>query len=427
MVEQSVSAAAPASAAPDVSSGRAPPASAAPVSEETPARAGAAGGRRAVLALVALVVVVGAVLYWLHARQFEETDDAQVDGNISSVSPRISGNVSGVLAVENQPVKEGDVLATIDPVDLRIAVEQARAQVAQAQAQLEAEDPSVPIIQTTNQTAIASAGSDMAAAQAGLSAARKEVDQLTAQLAQAEANDRQAQLEKVRSERLVAQGAVSEAEYDQRVNAAAASAANVLALRGSLDAARDRVSQQQAQMIAIASRFREVQSNAPRQVATRQATVFVRQAALDLAKAQLEQAERNLGYATIQAPIGGIIAKKSLSVGDHVAPGQQVIAIAQTDALWVTANFRETQLERMHPGQPVTVHVDALDLDLHGSVESVGGATGSRLSVLPPENASGNYVKVVQRIPVRIRLDPGQAGLDRLRIGMSTEPKVTVR
>jgi membrane fusion protein (multidrug efflux system) len=171
----------------------------------------------------------------------------------------------------------------------------------------------------------------------------------------------------------------------------------------------------------------EITSNAPRQMETRRASVLVRQAALEVAQAQLAQAQRNLSYAKIVAPVAGIVAKKAIAVGDHVAPGQLVVAIAQLDSLWVTANFRETQLGRMHPGQHAAVHVDAIDVDFEGSVESLGGATGSRLSVLPPENASGNYVKVVQRIPVRIRLEAGQAGLDRLRIGMSVEPKVSVR
>ena len=175
------------------------------------------------------------------------------------------------------------------------------------------------------------------------------------------------------------------------------------------------------------SRYTEVKTNAPRQVATRKASVVVRQAALELAQAQEAQAENNLSYAKIVAPVTGIVAKKSIAVGDHVAPGQQVVAIAQTDELWVTANFRETQLERMRPGQPASDPRRRARPDLRGSVESIGGATGSRLSVLPPENASGNYVKVVQRIPVRIHLDPGQARLDRLRIGMSVEPQVTVR
>jgi membrane fusion protein (multidrug efflux system) len=402
------------------------PAAAAPTSAAVPAKK-ASSRRPLVIGAVVLALAATGIAYWTHARKYEETDDAQVDGSISNVSPRISGNVSAVYVVENQPVKQGDVLAEIDPVDLQIAVDQAKAQVAQAQALLEAEDPSVPITLTSNKSAVASAQSDLAAAQAALSGARADVQQLTAQLAQAQANDRQAQLEKERSEKLVAQGAVAQSDYDARVNAAAATAAAVEALRQSLAAAKDRVRQQEAQMGAIGSRLVEITANAPRQVETRKASVIMRQAALDLAKAQLAQAERNLQYAKIVAPVTGIVAKKSIAVGDHVAPGQLVIAVTQTTDLYVTANYRETQLERMQPGQPATIHVDALDVDVHGTIASVGGATGSRLSVLPPENASGNYVKVVQRIPVRINIDPGQPGLERLRIGMSVEPTVTVR
>jgi membrane fusion protein (multidrug efflux system) len=376
---------------------------------------------------VVLALAAVGVSYWAHSRHFEDTDDAQIDGSISNVSPRVSGTVSAVYVSENQVVKAGDPLADIDPVDLQIAVDQARAAVAQAQAQLAAEDPSVNITETSNQSAMSSAQSDLAAATAALSAAKKDVQQLTAQLAQAQANDRQAQLEKERSEKLLAQGAVSQSDYDMRLNAATATAANVAAIEQSLAAARDHVAQQQAQLGALQSHLTEVTSNAPRQVETRKASVIMRQAALDLAKAQLAQAEKNLSYAKIAAPISGIVAKKAIALGDHVAPGQLVIAISQTEDLYVTANYRETQLEAMHTGQPATVHVDALDTDLHGSVESIGGATGSKLSILPPENASGNYVKVVQRIPVRIKLDPGQSGLDRLRIGMSVEPSVTVR
>jgi membrane fusion protein (multidrug efflux system) len=384
--------------------------------------------RRRLIAIgAALVIAVAGAAYWLHARRFAETDDAQIDGNISNVSPRISGIVTAVYVIENQLVKAGDALAEIDPTDLQIAVQQSRAQVAQAQAQLESEDPSVPITMTTNQTGLASARSDLASSEAALAAARKEVSQLTAELAQATANDRQAQLDKERSQRLLAQGAVSQADFDLRNNNAAASAANVNAIEQSLAAAKDRVKQQEAQIVAVQSRLSEVTANAPRQIATRQATVLFRRAALDLANAQLAEAEKNLSYTKIIAPISGVVAKKSIALGDHVAPGQQVIAIAPVDDLWVTANYRETQLERIQPGQPASIHVDAINLDLRGTVESIGGATGSVLSVLPPENATGNYVKVVQRIPVRIHIDPGQPGLERLRIGMSVEPKVTVR
>jgi membrane fusion protein, multidrug efflux system len=395
--------------------------------QQAPSVAKRASRRPLIIGGALAVLAVAGLGYWLHGRHFEATDDAQIDGTISDVSPRVSGNVSAVYVVENQPVKAGDALADIDPEDLRISVEQARASVALAQAQLEAEDPSVPITLASNESAVASAGSDLAAAQAALSGARSEVEQLTAQLAQAVANDRTVQLEKDRSQKLIAQGAVAQADFDQRVNAAAASRANVDALEQSLAAAKDRVTQQVAQLVALRSHVAEIQVNAPRHVATQKATVDARHASLDLANAQLAQAERNLAYAKIVAPVTGIVAKKSIAVGDHVAPGQAVVAIAETASYWVTANFRETQLEDMHPGQPARIHVDALDADLHGVVESIGGATGARLSVFPPENAAGNYVKVVQRVPVRIKLDPDQSGLDRLGVGMSVEPEVTVR
>jgi membrane fusion protein (multidrug efflux system) len=383
--------------------------------------------RRVILLVVVAALAAAGVAYWLHARRFEETDDAQVDGNISNVSPRTSGPIKAVFVVENQHVDESQLLAEIDETDLQIAVDQAHAQVANAEALRQAEDPSVPITQASNESALASAASDIAGAAAGLSAAKKEVAQLTAQLAQAEANDRTAQLDKERAAKLIGEGAISQSDFDARNNTAAASSANLDALRQSLAAARDRVNQQQAQIAALQSHLVEVRSNAPRQVATREASVVSRQASLDLAKAQLAQAEKNLSYGRILAPVKGIVAKKSVALGDHVAPGQELMAIAQNDDLWITANYRETQLEQMHPGQATKVHVDALNRDFTGSVESIGGATGSRLSVLPPENATGNYVKVVQRIPVRIRLDHGQPGLEDLRIGMSAEPSVTVR
>jgi membrane fusion protein (multidrug efflux system) len=412
---------APTSMAQDTLPGTAVPESVAP------ARPATASRKRVFIVGGVLAAVAAAGTYWVHTRQYEETDDAQIDGTISNISPRIMGTVTAVHVIENQTVKQGDPIAEIDPTDLQIALDQAKAQVAQAQAQLAAEDPNVSITLATNVSAVSSARSDLTGAEAALSGARNDVQQLSAQIVQAEANDRQAQLEKQRSERLVAQGAVAQADYDQHVNAAAATAANVDAIRQSLAAAKDRVAQQQAQITAFQSRFTEVKSNAPRQLATRTASLSVRQAALELAQAQEAEAEKNLSYTRIVAPVTGIVAKKSIAVGDHVAPGQQVVAIAQTDDFWVTANYRETQLEHLRAGQPATINVDALSETLTGTVESVGGATGSRLSVLPPENAAGNFVKVVQRIPVRIHFDAGQPSMDRLRIGMSVEPQVKVR
>ncbi|MFO0727556.1 MAG: HlyD family secretion protein [Myxococcota bacterium] len=376
---------------------------------------------------VASVVALAALAYYVRSRGYEETDDAQIDGTLSSISARVPGTIQAIAVVENQRVKAGDLLAELDPRDLEVSLAQAKALVAQAEAQLRAEDPSVSMTETSNLAALSGASSDLASAQAGLSAARKEVEQLTAQLAQLEATDRNVQLDRERSSRLVHSGAVTQAEFDSRNNAAIASTAAVEALKQALAAARDRVLQREASARAAESRKTEVQSNAPRQVETRKAALLVRQAALDLARAQLEQAELNRSYARITAPSDGIVGKKSVAVGDRVAPGQQLMAITQAEGLWVTANFRETQLARLRPGQHAKVHVDALDSELEGELESIGGATGSRLSVLPPENASGNYVKVVQRIPVRIRLNPGQSGLDRLRPGMSVEPEVSVQ
>ena len=401
-----------------------------PVSAANPPLAkvsGPASRRRFIVVAVVLVVAGAAAAYWVHERQFEETDDAQVDGTISNVSPRVSGNVSSVRVTENQAVKAGDVLAEIDPTDLQIALDQTKAQVAQAQAQLDAEDPNVPITVASNASALTTARSEIAGSQAALSAARKDVEQLTAQLAQAKANDRTAQLEKERSSKLVAQGSVPQSDFDQRNDNAAASTASVDAIAQALAAARDRVTLQQTQIVSAQSHLTEVSTNAPRQVAAREASVLFRRAALDLAKAQMAQAAKNLSYATILAPVSGIVAKKSVAVGDHVAPGQEIFAITQSDSLWVTADFRETQLERIQPGQSVSIHIDALNLDLHGSVESMGGATGSRLSVLPPENASGNYVKIVQRFPIRIRIDKGEDPNHDLRPGMSVEATVKVR
>jgi membrane fusion protein (multidrug efflux system) len=385
------------------------------------------GKKRARLLVVAAVVLVAVAIYVWHGRKFEDTDNAQVDGNISSIGPRVSGTVIAVRVVENQTVQAGDTLFEIDPTDLEVAVAQAKAAVAQAAAQLQAEDPSVPITEASNLAAVAGASSELVSATAGVSAAEKDVEQLTARLVESEGNARLADADRQRAEQLLKGGAMARADYDRRITAAQTAAADAQAVRQALESARQRVRQQKAQVGATQSRLTEVRKNAPRQVETRRASVLFRQANLDVAKAQLAQAELNLGYAKVRAPVAGVIGRKAVNVGDHVAPGQQLIAIAQVSDLWVTANFRETQLELVRPGQSVDVHVDALEGSFSAKVESLGGVTGSRLSLLPPENASGNYVKVVQRIPVRIRFDPGQQGLDRLRPGMSVEPRIRVR
>ena len=359
------------------------------------------------------LVAVAALLWWLHARKFEDTDDAQVDGYITAVSSRVTGTVLRVLVEDNQAVKQGDVLVELDSADLEVAVAQARAAVAQAGAGVAAEQPTVSITATSNRATVQSAEDEVANAEADLEAARRDLDQTLA-------SNRFAQQQKERASQLLASKTVPQAEFDQRASAADVAQAAVAA-------AHKRVDQRQARLKTAQARLVEARANAPRQLVAREAGVSVRQANLELAQAQLHQAQLNLGYAKVVAPVAGIAGKRSVNVGDRVQPGQQLMSLTQNGELWVTANFRETQIERMRQGQHASVHVDAIDRDYEGVVQSFAGATGSRYSLLPPENASGNYVKVVQRIPVRIKLEQGQPEMERLRPGMSAEPKVRVR
>jgi membrane fusion protein (multidrug efflux system) len=397
----------------------------APAAEATPAKKPSIA--RFVVGGVLLVGLAGGFTYYRHGLAHEETDDAQIDGDVSSVSPRVAGTIKNVFVKENQIVNVGDPLVELDPADYEVAVALAKAQVAQAEAQLNADVPAVAMTETTNVTSIATSGSDIANAHADLAGAEAALGQAEAQLAQMKANQKLAEIELDREQKLAASGSTSGAQIDAKTAAAEAARAATSAAEESKRAAKDRIAQARARLSTSVSRAGEVKENAPRQVASRQATVDWRRANLDAAKAQLQQAELNLKYTKILSVVSGIVGRKSVSLGDRVQPGQQLMAVTQVDHVWVTANFRETQLREMRVGQPVKVHVDALGRDFTGSVESVSGATGSRYSLLPPENASGNYVKVVQRIPVRIKLDPGQPDLDRLRPGMSVEPDVQVR
>ena len=378
----------------------------------------AAAGRKSKLRLriavgAAAVLALGAFFWWLDARKYEDTDDAQIDGNIGAISPRVPGTVTAVHVVDNQAVKEGDLLVELDPTDLEVAVAQARAAVAQAEAAYQAESPNVAITETSNRASVTTAEDEVDTARAELAQAQRDLDQ-------AQAQNRLAQLQLARGKQLVVTNTISQADYDERASAADVEHANA-------EAAKQRIAQKQARLATAETRLRETRQNAPRQLVAREANVEVRKANLALAQAQLRQAQLNLGYAKVLAPAVGVIGRESVNVGERVQPGQQLMALTQTGDLWVTANFRETQVEKMKVGHRASVHVDALDRHYGAQVESFAAATGSRYSLLPPENASGNYVKVVQRIPVRIRFDPGQPEMDRLRPGMSVEPKVKVR
>ena len=382
--------------------------------------------RNIVIAVVVLLLLVPGILFWLNSRHFESTDDATIDGHISAVAARVAGTVTAVYVDENQFVKEGQVLADLDPRDYKVALDQARSQLRQAQAQSQAEQPNVPVTVVTNQTNISTAGSSVIAAEAGVAAAQRTYESALAKVREAEANNVKAQADVARYRPLAEKDEVPREQFDQVVANAKALEATVEANRATAAAARRQVDQSREQVTQAQQRSAEAQQNAPRQIAIRQANVAIREASAQAARAQVEQAQLNLSYAKILAPVGGIIAKRVAEVGQHVTPGQQVALVSQLDDLWVTANYKETQLRRMQGGQSVRVYVDALDATFDAYVEGMPAASGAVTSLLPPENATGNFVKVVQRLPVRIRFKKDQQGLNRLRPGMSVEPKTRV-
>jgi membrane fusion protein (multidrug efflux system) len=379
-----------------------------------------------IIGAVILVAVVG-LLWWLHGRHFEDTDDAQVDGHTSGIAARIPGNVVAVYVDENQFVKAGEVLVDLDPRDNKVAVEQARSQWMQAQAQTQAEQPNVPVTETTNQTNIANASSEVTGSEAGVEGAERDYEAALAKIRESEANNAKAQLDVERYRPLAEKDEIPKEQFDQVVATAKALAATVTANQAAAASARRQVDQRRAQLRESEQRAEETRRNAPQQIAIRQANVLSRQSSAQAAHAQLDQAILNLQYCKIVSPVNGVVSKRIAEVGEHLTPGQQVMLVTQLDDMWVTANFRETQLRKMHAGQSARIHVDALDGDFDGYLDSMPAASGSITSLLPPENATGNYVKVVQRLPVRIRFKKGQTGLDRLRPGMSVEPKITVQ
>jgi membrane fusion protein (multidrug efflux system) len=377
------------------------------------------------VALIALAIAVALGIWLVHYfGTFETTDDAQVDGNVSAIGARIAGTVMAVHVENNDRVGPGDMLVQLDPADYEVAVAQAQANFDQARNQRAGEAPAVPITTVTNRTSIATSEKDVASARAEVAGAIRDQDAAIAHLKEAEANDRIAQVELGRSSHLVEAGAVPEEDFDERRATADARAAAVTAAQANVESSRHRVEQARAKLAEMEARLAQARENAPGQLTQTSANLDARDSAVHAAQAALDQARLNLDYTRIVAPVAGIVGQKSANVGDRVQPGEELLAVVQVDDLWITANYKETQLRRMHPGQRAEVKVDALGQTFRGRVESLPGATGARFSLLPPENATGNYVKVVQRLPVRIKLDPGQQGLDRLRPGMSVEPKV---
>lgn len=408
---------------PDAARPATPPAGSAVPASDTPP-----GRRRAFLIffLVLVVLAVAGLLYWFHVRQFESTDDAQVDAHLNPISARVDGTITHVYVDDNQTVRAGDPLIDLDTRDFQAALDVALAQLSQARSMVIAQQPNVPITEVENTTNISAGTADVANAEAALAAAEHDRESSAAKLAESEANNARAQADFARYKLLIAKEEVSQQEYDQILAAAKAQAATVAANQAGLQSAARTVDGRKAQLEQAQSKLTQYQHNAPRQIAIRRATVKSDQASAQSAQAQVEQAQLKLNYCKISAPVNGIVMRRSAEVGAHVTAGQQLLQVAQISDMWVTANFKETQLRNIRTGQSTSIHVDALKRDFEASVESIGGSTGAVASVLPPENATGNFVKVVQRIPVRIRFKPNQSGLELLRPGMSVEPDVRI-
>jgi len=373
-----------------------------------------------------IVLVVAGFFLWRYFTSYESTDDAQIDGHLNSISARVSGHVVKLLVEDNQFVAAGTPLVQIDPKDYQVALDRAQAYYADSLATAQAAQVNVPLTNVNTTAQEAAAQADVENARAGIAVARQQYDAANAQLAQAEANNVKAQNDLVRYKQLVDKQEISQQQYDQAIATAKASAAAVDAARDGAAAAQQQVTQAQSRLAQAQANLRAAQT-VPQQMAVTRSKAQSAEAQAERYKAELEQAQLNLQYTTIVAPISGVVTQRSVEVGQNVSIGQELMKLINLDDIWVTANFKETQLRRMRVGQRVTISVDATGKEYKGRVQSIAGASGAITSLLPPENATGNYVKVVQRIPVKIIFDAGETREHVLRPGMSVEPRVWIR
>ncbi|MFZ0631546.1 MAG: HlyD family secretion protein [Acidobacteriaceae bacterium] len=395
--------------------------------EEQPEHPAGRSRRRFIIIGLVAVLAVGALLFWWHSTYYEDTDDASVDGHLVQISSRITGHVQDVKVDQNQYVDAGTVLVQIDPTDYQTAVNQAEANLEAAEASYEAARVNVPVIHINTGSNLNNANADVASATSSIAQSEKQLQAAQARVTAAKANATKTKLDLERYTPLVQNDVISKQQFDGAVAAAAANEANVNEAEANLIAAQDAVRIARDRLVQAQSSQKYAET-APQQVEIQKAKADQAAAQVDQARAQLAQAKLNLSYCQIFAPVAGIITTKNVENGQNVGVGQALMTLVDLDNIWITANFKETQLESMRIGQPVTIHVDAYDRDYDGKVTQIGGATGSMLSLFPPENATGNYVKVVQRIPVRIDLTKPNEDKDHsLRPGMSVEPKVRVK
>ena len=408
--------------------------------EKTEAPAG--NGRRwRIGAVVLVVLLVIATVVWLRSRGRESTDDAQVDGRITQIAARVGGPVIKVAVDNNNHVKANDLLVQIDPRDYQVAVDRAKAELADAQANAAAARTGVPIARVETSAGVNTATGGLRQAQAGVASAEHEVQVAQANLVAAQAHQREREATAVKAAKdvdrlrpLVEKDEIPRQQFDAAVAAsdaarAAADAAksDITAAESGVTVAEQRVAQARGSA-EQASASLETAKTAPQQLQVTQAKAASADARVQQAQAALEQAELNLQYTTVKAPTDGVVSRKSVEIGQVIQPGQPLLALVNLADTWITANFKETQLKSMRPGQKADVSVDALGgRTFKAHVDSIAAATGAKFSLLPPENATGNYVKVVQRIPVKLYLEPGEDPDHLLRPGMSVTPTVYVK
>ena len=379
--------------------------------------------RRTLLILIAVaVLLVGGAFLWRYFNSYESTDDAQADVHLYPVSARISGYVVRVKVEDNQWVQKGTVLVEIDPQDYEVAAAQAQANLSNAEATAQSLNVTVPITTVNTTSQLKFTASDIENARAGIIAAERQLTAAHAQLDESEANNVRAQDDLRRYKLLVDKREVAEQIYDQALASAKSSSASVAAARANESAAGQFVAQAQSRLAQAQANHQSAETG-PQQVSSTRSRVRAAIADVEQKRALLLQAQLNLQYTKIVAPVSGAV-NKTVVVGLNIQPGQQLLTVVPLDEVWVTANFKETQLRRMRVGQRAQIHVDSSGKTLKGHVDSIAGATGPLFSLLPPENATGNYVKIVQRIPVKIVLDQGENRDHQLRPGMNVVPDV---
>lgn len=395
--------------------------------------------RLIVIAVLVVAIIVAIPVYTYYSVR-ESTDDAQVDGHVIPISPRISGNVLSVLINDNQSVKAGQELVRLDPADYKVAVAQAEANLSGSEADTLESEQNVPVTNITTSGQISTSVTQEQQARAGVTAAEKAVEAARARLnsadaalQQRQANFVKAQKDLARFKSLVDKDEISKQDYDAAIAAADANAAQVTSGRAEILEAQHMLDQAVAQVDEAKARLATatVQRHQSEQLESKQRAVTAARfesakATAKQKRADLDQAKLNLDYTILKAPVDGVVTRKTAEPGIQVAAGQQLMAIVPIEDVWVTANFKETQLRKMRVGQRVEIEVDAYGggRKYQGHVDSIAAASGAKFSLLPPENATGNYVKVVQRVPVKIVLEPGENRDHRLIPGMSVVPTV---